>query len=771
MTSHITKRALLNPRHVALAALLALTHPALAAVTTVGDTFVSAEGALFLGNASAGAATITFPGATFPHIAIGNGADGELTVSGTGTVLNATNTIQTGALSAGRFLIQGGAVVNIQGGASPFAGCTNCNSTPIGNGGGASGTLTVTGTGSQLNVADGLGVGALFLVGNGFVGPGFGTPGAPTSGTFNVLSGATASTVATIIGNSNLITGQSLATGVVNVDGAGSRWTVNATTSNVSFINVGSLGHGTLNITKGGRVDATYLNVGVDNGSTGTLTIDGTGSLLSLTGGTQQFGGAGLLVGWNAGASGSLSVTNGGHILIDARGAGAVGGGMTIGGLGSGGVGIMTVSGTGSLVEIKGDTATSSIGPGFTVGRSGHGQLSILSGGKITIEDANPTAFAGFSVGGNEEQFANGDPAGNGTLLVSGAGSELAVNSPFGSFTIGHTNGSVGQMTIAAGGKVSAEQAYVGLRAGGTGSVTVTGVGSNLLLSGSDASFGAFLHVGRAGTGTLNVLDGGMVSISAANGAPFGGVHVGGSGLQAANEVGGIGTVNVGSNGRIEVTGDKNVQIVLGEHQGGVGTLNITGGGQVTLSRPANPADPNEKSGVLLGAAPGAHGVALVQGQGSLLDGGAFIGIGADRTGSQGSGVLTVRDGGTAMADVIRIGSGGVLNGNGTVHGAVTNDGGIIAPGNSPGTLTIVGSLVSTGIIEIQVEGLGAGQFDVLNVVGPLNLSGATVRFLFEGGYLPKTGDSFTFLERLHQRESARGYAIRLLGRRARFPV
>ena len=75
----------------------------------------------------------------------------------------------------------------------------------------------------------------------------------------------------------------------------------------------------------------------------------------------------------------------------------------------------------------------------------------------------------------------------------------------------------------------------------------------------------------------------------------------------------------------------------------------------------------------------------------------------------------------------------------------MTDDGGIIAPGNSPGTLTIVGFLVSTGIIEIQVEGLVQGSFDVLNVVGPLDLSGATVPFLFEGRSC-QDGDSFTFL-------------------------
>jgi len=137
-----------------------------------------------------------------------------------------------------------------------------------------------------------------------------------------------------------------------------------------------------------------------------------------------------------------------------------------------------------------------------------------------------------------------------------------------------------------------------------------------------------------------------------------------------------------------------------------------------------------------------------VRGAGSLLDGGVFVGVavGLDRVSDGGTGTLTVRDGGVVKGDAVRIGSGGILNGNGTVIGNVVNAGGIIAPGNSPGTLTIQGSLESHGLIQIQVEGLNPGQFDVLNVLGDAVLAGSTIEFIFQNGYLPKLGDSFDFL-------------------------
>jgi T5SS/PEP-CTERM-associated repeat protein len=166
------------------------------------------------------------------------------------------------------------------------------------------------------------------------------------------------------------------------------------------------------------------------------------------------------------------------------------------------------------------------------------------------------------------------------------------------------------------------------------------------------------------------------------------------------------------------------------------------------VGRPVNANAPGDISGVFIGSRPGGNASAIVRGAGSLLDGGVFVGVavGLDRVSDGGTGTLTVRDGGVVKGDAVRIGSGGILSGNGTVIGNVVNAGGIIAPGNSPGTLTIQGSLESHGLIQIQVEGLNPGQFDVLNVLGDAVLAGSTIEFIFQNGYLPKLGDSFDFL-------------------------
>ena len=52
--------------------------------------------------------------------------------------------------------------------------------------------------------------------------------------------------------------------------------------------------------------------------------------------------------------------------------------------------------------------------------------------------------------------------------------------------------------------------------------------------------------------------------------------------------------------------------------------------------------------------------------------------------------------------------------------------GGKIAPGLSPGTLVIDGDLaISGGTLEFEVFGSGAGEFDVLDVMGTLDASAA----------------------------------------------
>jgi hypothetical protein len=64
------------------------------------------------------------------------------------------------------------------------------------------------------------------------------------------------------------------------------------------------------------------------------------------------------------------------------------------------------------------------------------------------------------------------------------------------------------------------------------------------------------------------------------------------------------------------------------------------------------------------------------------------------------------------------------------------------------GTLVIDGDYTqtSTGKLTIETTGLADGEFDALHVTGAATLGG-TLEMLFPADYLPKTGDSFKFLE------------------------
>lgn len=92
--------------------------------------------------------------------------------------------------------------------------------------------------------------------------------------------------------------------------------------------------------------------------------------------------------------------------------------------------------------------------------------------------------------------------------------------------------------------------------------------------------------------------------------------------------------------------------------------------------------------------------------------------------------------------------SGGVISGSGVIFmggGTYTNSGtSSITPGNSPGHLTIDGSAVfgSSSHTEIQLAGVAAGQFDVLDVSKHFTLGGSLDVVGYDG-FLPHAGDSF----------------------------
>ncbi len=91
---------------------------------------------------------------------------------------------------------------------------------------------------------------------------------------------------------------------------------------------------------------------------------------------------------------------------------------------------------------------------------------------------------------------------------------------------------------------------------------------------------------------------------------------------------------------------------------------------------------------------------------------------------------------------------GGVLGGTGTLTGAVTQTGGSIAPGLSPGLFTITGASTqnATSALDIELGGPAAGtQYDKLVVNAAMTIGG-TLRLSFVNGFVPHGGDSFTVL-------------------------
>lgn len=105
----------------------------------------------------------------------------------------------------------------------------------------------------------------------------------------------------------------------------------------------------------------------------------------------------------------------------------------------------------------------------------------------------------------------------------------------------------------------------------------------------------------------------------------------------------------------------------------------------------------------------------------------------------------TVNNGNLIQAEVII--QGGTLQGTGSITGPVTlGDAATLAPGNSPGTMTINGTLSSSGTLLFEIAGLDAGQYDVLDVNGDVLFAGGALQFDFIDAFEAGVGDSWDFL-------------------------
>jgi hypothetical protein len=92
-------------------------------------------------------------------------------------------------------------------------------------------------------------------------------------------------------------------------------------------------------------------------------------------------------------------------------------------------------------------------------------------------------------------------------------------------------------------------------------------------------------------------------------------------------------------------------------------------------------------------------------------------------------------------------GQGIIETGSGPIPGQVENRAGTVAPGNGVGELEIFGRFSNgpSGIVAMQLGGDGAGQYDLINVDGPVTLAG-TLSVSLVNSFLPSVGDAFTLL-------------------------
>ena len=243
-------------------------------------------------------------------------------------------------------------------------------------------------------------------------------------------------------------------------------------------------------------------------------------------------------------------------------------------------------------------------------------------GVNLTVGDtANGTmAISGGGVVSNIQGLIGGAASGTGSVLVTGPGSQWN-NSDI--LFVGY-DGS-GTLEIIAGGVVSSTQGQIGRNAGSNSSALVTSAGSQWNMSQS-----LFVGVLGGSTGTLTISGGGVVSslqgqIGYAAGST-GSVLVSGPGSQWNNMNDNL-DIGEGGNGTLKVTAGGIVSsgfLFVGKLGNSSGTLEITAGGGVSSTQGQ------------IGRDAGSTGSVLVSGSGSQwnMSDELFVGIYGGSTGA-----------------------------------------------------------------------------------------------------------------------------------------
>lgn len=509
--------------------------------------------------------------------------------------------------------------------------------------------------------------------------------GVGTSGTLDVTNGGALTAAAVVAGMG------SLGSGTVNVTGTGSVLNLAGNLSYAYGLYVGSWGSGTMTVADGGRVvcvtvaSCALSSIGNGAGSSGTLNIragaiEGAGSFnVGQAWVRSDYGTPG------AATSGTLLITSGG--TLSSHGASIVANNFAQTGSVTGTV---LIDGASSQWTIKRDLVGGGNQAGLLLAPDANSSanMTVSNGGSLVIAGsrANPAVDQSIpflilsGVAGVNPAVRNASS----TLTVT-SGGRVSISGDTGVINVGRGSGSA-MLNITAGGAVSGDGAN-GLvymtagRAGSTGTVNVSGLGSLLELGGVGGpntqgltGLGGLFEVGRdAGSvGILNVTGGGSIRIGDNGQAAAGGVGLAvGLGMNATGRVDvagagsaivvsstgggtahpyvvlgsrGSGQMSIRDGASVSVQGVSQRNFVVGWGAGGTGTLNVTNGGRINASY----------FGV---SEQGASATATIDGSSVNLDGtvlyngmqlGAVVGVGL---GSGGTGTLNLQNGAAINID------------------------------------------------------------------------------------------------------------------------